>query len=101
MALSGIDWQPVLIPVVLILAMVALVAAVTLLDPPVGWVVAYYPDGANALVQSAAYAEAIATVSASGNAATVLATSTAQQSALRQNGAILLDPEGVPLCSNP
>ncbi len=63
-----------------------------------GWVVAYYPHIASPAFASAVpFADAIA--DDHPHSVTLLLHGEAQRLALRSSGALLLDPQGVPLCA--
>ena len=96
-----LPWH-VALPLALLMASLAAAVAVNYGASGRGWVVAYYPFSAHAAVlNSAPHVEAIAAVSPDGRAATVYVPQASQRRSLRQSGALLLAPEGLPLCAKP
>lgn len=60
------------------------------------WYKVVYPDGRDAFAASSNYVEAIVSDDQLGS--TVYLTNSQSKEALRQSGAILLDPQGVSIC---
>lgn len=87
------------VPSLFMVIMVVVVAVVNYALPSGPWVFAVFLDkNIDAFAVSAAHAEAVVQSSAEHNAVTLRVTDPSERQSLLEQGAILLDPEGVPLC---
>lgn len=87
------------VPMLLILVIVAITGYATYFQPKGPWYLVVYPDkNQHAFVEASHVATAIVDHSEAQNTATAYIPHTASLQKIRQNGGILLDPTGVPLC---
>ena len=92
-----LNLEAIMVPTALLCVVMGGVAYLSYAMPQGPWYVALYPDEEKgAFAASARYADAI--VDDNVNAATILVAQKKKLDALRESGAILLDPQGVPLC---
>lgn len=88
-----------MLPCLILLLIILSSVFVTYMVPKGSWVVAYYPFSTKNIFQKVApEVDFIATVSEEKRTATVFISTLHQKIALEKQGAILIDPEGVPLC---
>lgn len=87
------------VPMLLMLVIVLVAAYITYFQPQGPWYLVVYPDkNQHAFVEASHVATALADHSEAQNTATAYIPDTASLQKIRQNGGILLDPTGVPLC---
>lgn len=89
----------IILPCLLLTLLIVSSIVLTYMMPRGSWVIAYYPFSTeNPLIKVAPEVDFIANISDEKKTATVFISNASQINALEKQGAILIDPEGVPLC---
>lgn len=95
-----VRWKPeIYVPMLLILVIVTIAGYATYFQPQGPWYLVVYTDkNQHAFVQTSHYAAAIADHSETQNTATAYIPNPASVEKIQQDGGVLFDPTGVPLC---
>ena len=89
----------IMLPCLVLFLMIVSSIIITYMIPQGSWVIVYYPfSNEHPLMKVASEVDYIASISEEKRTATVYISSTHQKNTLEKQGAILIDPEGIPLC---